>query len=199
MEVSYHKLEKINSLVDSKLIKLRTQLAKALILKSKPRMGKKMEAQRIFEELTNSGIIDFRLSVFALLNRCDLLLLEYQAIDNPRILEELYTVLNHLLTIALEQQSYNVYIEVLVLQSRLSLLQFHLDKAIALLDDALITTEEQHLTHLHTKVKEEHAIVSEKSKIWRDFLDNNVNHLERMKQTEIVSYLKNVVSYIHNL
>ena len=44
-----------------------------------------MEAQRIFEKLTNQGIIDFRLSVFALLNRCDLLLLEYQAIDNPRI------------------------------------------------------------------------------------------------------------------
>ncbi len=192
-------LEAINNLLDSKLVDLRLKIAMAMIYKGKQRLESKSKAQKIFEEISNDKIVDFRLTVLAMLSRCDLLLLEYQVVDNPIILDELNDILEHLMSIAVGQQSYIIYTEVLILQSRVAILQLDLDNATELLSEALTMTKERNFHYLHERVDEEYQRVNKQIELWKDFYKKNMGHLERLKKTELITYLNNVVSFIHNL
>jgi tetratricopeptide (TPR) repeat protein len=197
--VYMHQLESINNLLDSKLVDLRLKIAKAMVYKGKQRLESKIKALQIFEEISNDKIIDFRLSVLAMLSRCDLLLLEFQVIDNPVILDELNDILEQLMSISVGQQSYIIYTEVLILQSRVAILQLDLDNATELLSEALSLTKERNFHYLHERVDEEYQRVNNQIELWKNFYKKNLGHLERLKKTELITYLNNVVSFIHNL
>ncbi|MFW9992705.1 MAG: tetratricopeptide repeat protein, partial [Candidatus Odinarchaeota archaeon] len=94
------RLEMINSNEDNKLIDLFYRFAKAKVLKASDRIIQKAEAQQIFKQIVEEEVIKLNLSVDALINLCELLLLEFRNTGNEEILNELTILLNQLLEYA---------------------------------------------------------------------------------------------------
>ena len=72
-----------------KQLVLRTQFADALALKLSSRAKHKLQAQDLFREIIDSEQIDSDIRTLAMLNLCDLLLLEAKITENP---DELHTL-----------------------------------------------------------------------------------------------------------
>ena len=77
----------------------------------------------------------------------------------------------------------------LVLQSKLHLLNGHLDKASELLDEAENISEEKKLIKLIQEVKNEKQVLESTYTGWKDKLYSNEDLHQRMKKTEIMKYL----------
>ncbi len=192
-------IEDIAKRVEFREIKSRSKLARGLYLKSQPRLTPKMEAKKIFEQIIKEKIIDYRISVIAMLNLCDLLLLEYRVVNHPDILKEISKIIEQLTALSLEQQSYTLYAEVLIIKAKIALLKNELEYAGEILDEALKTTHEKNLKHIQEKVQHEIDVMKEQVKTWNEFYKKNFDHIERMKKTEIQQYLNTLAIYFDKM
>ncbi|MFW9998149.1 MAG: tetratricopeptide repeat protein, partial [Candidatus Odinarchaeota archaeon] len=83
------RLGDINSLIKNKLINQRYRVAEALVLRTNPRSRYRVKAEEILEQVVAEEIADHELTVFALLNLCDLLLIELEISNDPDVLTEI--------------------------------------------------------------------------------------------------------------
>jgi hypothetical protein len=87
---------------ENKQIKLRRDLANALILKKQSRVMFKVDAQRILAKIVNDKVIDHEMTIIAMLNLCDLLLDEWQTYNQEEVLKELMELLDKLYLVGYE-------------------------------------------------------------------------------------------------
>ncbi|MFV2015505.1 MAG: tetratricopeptide repeat protein, partial [Candidatus Heimdallarchaeota archaeon] len=98
----YNQLCSISEKNENKFVTTFTLIAQALILKNTKRTKTKAQAQEIFEKIINQEILMVEITVFALLNLCEMLLNELKLYGDEDILIELHEYSNRLLEIATE-------------------------------------------------------------------------------------------------
>ena len=181
----FDKLKEINERKENPIIKLRTRLAEALILRRSDRSIQKAQAQVIFQEIANDEVVDYHLTIFSMFRLFELLLYELKASENEEVLNELKDLSEKILTIVEKNKSYPLQAEIYLLQSKLALLEFDLEKAYESLDQALATSEEKGLKYLVEKISLEKESLEHELNKWEDLTKRKGSIQERIDLADI--------------
>lgn len=155
------------------------RVSEAMVLKTSTRTIHRARAEELLTQVVDEDVIIVELYIVALLNLCDLLLVELRTSGNPSVLTELQTRVNRLLDIARQQNSYWMLAEAYVLQARLALLELDLEKARRLFTQAQIIAEEQGLRRLALTISSEHDTLLEQLSKWEDLISRQASYEER--------------------
>ena len=186
-------LKKINEEEENKEINLRYQFSRALFLKSSPRLRDRGRAEEILKQITEQDIIYIETTSNALINLCDLLLLELQMTNDIEILNEINHTISRLLDIAEKNNSYSLLAETYLLQARLALLTLESKKARRLITQAQSIAEQHGLKLLAMKISNEHDELLKQQKIWENLKEKNAPLKDRMKYAHLDDQIERMV------
>lgn len=171
-------------------------LNKALALKMINRLQSKLKAAEMLHEIIYSNKFD---NVYlyiekqrAIKHYCEILLLELQTLGNEEIFQEILDVVQKLENMAIVQNSNHVLIETLILKSKLALIEGKLDDVNDILQRALKLSIEDGITQLTSDVKLEINIFENELAKWKNLMETNASMYEKMEQSKIVEYIKQV-------
>ncbi|OLS26276.1 MAG: Photosystem I assembly protein Ycf3 [Candidatus Heimdallarchaeota archaeon LC_2] len=192
--VNYYKqLCSISVKDENKFVIAFKQIAQALILKNTNRTKTKAQAQEIFEEIINQEILMVELTVFALLNLCEMLLNELKLYGDEDILIELHEYSNRLLEIATEQSSSLIQVEAYIIQSRISLLELDIDKARKLLTQAQLISEVKGLQKLAIRISVDHDALLSSIDRWNKLIEDEAPFEDRLELADFEDIMKKLV------
>lgn len=182
------------------LIKNRYLFVKALNLKSNNCAYSKVKAQKIFQKILASDIIDYDLNVFALINMCDILLWELKITGNEKVLQEVRNYTEKLESIAKKHQSYPLMAETYLLQAKLALLELDIEFTHVLLDRAYSIANEKNLTQILRKLSNQYDFLHEKIDILEEFNFTDKSVKERIEDLELEDTIRQLLQKkIHNI
>ena len=187
-------LRQINERSDSKTVRHRYLIAKALLLKSQKRTRHKMKAEEILSKVVEEEVVDHSLTVTAMIHLCDLLLFELKMTGEEEILDEVKTLTQKLFSTAKEQSSHLLLAETYVLQSKLALLEMNIEKAQNLLQQALLTAEEKGLRNLAIKIYSEKTSLDAQIEKWRHLIKQKSSINERLELTRLEDLVTRVAN-----
>ena len=188
------KLENINKKEDNRRIHQIYRIASAMLLKTSKRTIKKADAQRIFQQIAGEKIINYELTVDAMLNLCELLLDELQISGSEEVITEVKEWSNRLLEIAKTQHSYVLLVETYLLQSKLALLELDLQKAQELLDQALLLSKEKNLGKLSMILTIEQESIQKQLSKWEQILDQQPSINEILELTQLETLIERMIN-----
>ncbi len=179
-----HKLKEINDKEEHKQISQRYNLAKAMISKVSDRVIKRAEAQVLFQQIADEEIYEIDVTVVAMLNLCELLLIELKASGSEDALKELKSLLKRLLKIA--EESHLWLTQIYLLQSKLALLELDLKKAQKLIRKAELIAEEKGLNQVATTILLEAELLANQLSKWEHIIEQkpSVNEMSELTQFE---------------
>ncbi|MFX0090321.1 MAG: tetratricopeptide repeat protein [Candidatus Hodarchaeota archaeon] len=182
-----------NQEADNKRISQRYRVAEALLLKTSKRARNRAKAEEIFEQIIEEEVIEHEMTAFALLNLCDLLLVELRTTGDESALREVKQLVSRLLEIAKEKQSHSLLAETAWLQSQLALIELEIEEAKRLLTQAQLLAEEKGLIRLAMTISKEHDILLEQTNLWEDFTKRAAPFAERMAVTHLEEQLVRMI------
>ncbi len=160
-------LKKVDELEgNNKRIHAIYETANALMFKIKPRVKKIYEAQEILKRIINSDVIKFELTVIAMINLCDLYIYELRSNNDEDILNDINEILQKLLLIAENHNSFHLLAEIYLIQAKFALIQLDIQKARTLLTKAQKLADLKGLNRLAMTISEEHDQLLEKYHVW---------------------------------
>lgn len=158
-------------------------------------LREKSQVKAIYESIANEkvGVIAIDLYVIAIVNLCDLLLLELRMFENEDALEKVNKYLNNILKIAKKQHSNSLLVQIYILQSKMELLQLNIEKAQALLSQAHIIAIEKKLLQVAIKANNESDNLKKQKKHWEQLNKSNISLQERFELSNIDETLKTII------
>ncbi|MFW9968715.1 MAG: tetratricopeptide repeat protein [Candidatus Odinarchaeota archaeon] len=189
-------LEEMNQLKDQEeyeIIRLNYLINKALLLKANPRARNLSKAEKILKKALEEDIVLYEAHIDALLNLCDIFLLDLHNTNDPEILNELQPYISRLLNIAEENNSYSLIVETNLLQARLALLTFDIKNARKLLSKAQEIAEKYGLNRLSMKISDEHDNLLKQIDMWENLKKLNSPISERLKLAGLKEEMKRMI------
>ncbi len=188
-----NRLKQLKDRDNSKYIECGYLINKALMLKKTLRARDRVEAEEILKQLVGEEHMDHEYKIYALLNLCDLLLIELRNSSDLKILDELQPYITQLLDIAEQQGSYRLLAETYLLQSKLSLLTLDIKKARRFLTQAQQIAERFGLNLLYTKISNEHDKLLEQLSMWEKLKESNAPLTERIELAQLGEQMENML------
>lgn len=174
----------------SRFVNVRARFAKAIVLIMSKRAVQKFQAQQIFAEIIDEEVLDINLTVVAILNLCELLILEIKLVEDPEELLREITVLSQRFTeIAEKQQSAPLEVTALILKAKLSLIEGGFEETDTLLSKAKTIAAERKLGSLLSKVTAEHKAVQAEINRWHDLIFRETSLHERIIKARVTDWL----------
>jgi len=189
-------LEEMNELKDKEeyeIIKLNYLINKALLLKANPRARNLSEAEKILRQAVEEDIVLYEAHIDALLNLCDLLLLDLRNTNDLEIINELKPYISRLLDIAENNNSYSLIAEVKLLQARIALVTFHIKKARKLLSEAQNLAEKYGLNRLSIKISSKHDDLLKQIDLWEELKNSDSPISERLNLSRLEEEMKRLI------
>ncbi|MFX1251825.1 MAG: tetratricopeptide repeat protein [Promethearchaeota archaeon] len=178
-------LQELNAQEDNKIIRQRYQVAEALVLKSNPRRRNQVKAEALLQQVIREEILNYELTVVALLNLSDLTLDELRISGEQEVLDEVQVLVDKLREMAEQKNSYWLLAEIYLLQSKLALLELELEGAQEFLEQALHLAQEQGLKRLVIEITSEQASFNEQMSKWEHLIDRKAPLSERLELTQL--------------
>ena len=180
------------------------QLCNALILKSSPRLHDKAEAEKILRDLLNEVeqgdiVPQFSDELFVSIHLCELLLSELEMTNEMTVLGEIEPIIISLLKYAETRRSYYWFVEVKILQAKLSLITFKMKKSQRFLTQAQQIAEKYDLKRLTIRIAQENEEFQQKSAQWEKLKENNAPVAERLKLARLNDQIEGVLQSSQNL
>ncbi|MFV2016196.1 MAG: hypothetical protein ACC656_12255, partial [Candidatus Heimdallarchaeota archaeon] len=169
-----------------------TNLAQALIHKSKSRAKDKTEAQKLLTQIIYGNLhqsIPFNFTLLAMLHLSELLLDELRTYGNDEVLKEVDDLTRKIYEMAQERQLVYEIIHILILQSKLAFLGLELDKANKILQQAHLIAEERSLDNLLPTIESEEKKLEEEIGLALEISKLATPMRERLEKSKIVNYL----------
>ena len=170
-------------------------LARAYILKHKTRIRDLAKAQELFMNAIDlENPIDHELTIFALFNYCETILLEINLTKNDNLLEELKEWIQKIKHVASMESSYLWLTEAYTLEAQMAVVEGKFDTALQILKKAEEFVQEQHLTYLGKRISNiVDEILLQRERLsstdsWRDSL------VERLENTNLFSKIKELAT-----
>lgn len=196
LELAKQYLEEMNELKDQEeyqIIKLNYLINKALLLKANPRAHNLYKAEKILKRAVEEDIVLYEAHIDALLNLCDLYLIDLRNTNDLKILEEIQPYISRLLDIAEYNKSYPLITEIKLLQSRIALLSFDIKNARKLLSEAQYIADSYGLNRLSMKISNEHDQLLEQIELWEKMKNTNPPLSERLELTRLEEQMKRMI------
>ena len=177
-------------------------LCNALILKSSPRLHDKTEAEMILRDLLNKveqgDIMQFD-EIFVSIHLCELLLSELEMTNEMTVLGEIEPIIISLLKYAETRRSYYWFVEVKILQAKLSLITFEMKKSQRFLTQAQQIAEKYDLKRLILRIAQENEDFQQKLVQWEKLKENDAPMAERLKLARLNDQIEGVLQKSQNL
>lgn len=167
--------------------------AEALILKNSKRFKDKGHAQDLFQAIFESKKTRQQTRFLAMLHFCDLLLQEVRMSEDETIFRKAQVVAGNLYDLAQTSQFTPELINALVLRSKFALIEGDAHLALDMLGQAHTMAREKGLSNLMITIEDEQNILRKELNKWQDLINMNASLKERIKLTEIESYLKDAI------
>jgi len=189
-------LKELSGRMGHNVMKFRAKLGEAMIQKHNKDMLEIALSLRTVQELVIEEYLPQDLKRLALLNACELLLIELKFIEKPESLQNLREYVSMLNEIVRQQNSKFLLAHTLILQSKLSLLDLDIEQAFNLLDQAVNITQEKGLKSLFNQVvNEQNSLKAEVDK-WISITKNKSPLVDRIEQARIKTYLEEAISLV---
>lgn len=153
----------------------------ALVLKSSLRARDRIKSEDLFKSIALNNSINSEQRIDAIINLCDLCLIELKITNDFEITTEIQGYIQELLDIANHQNAHLILIETYILKGKLLLLTSNIKEAKRLLNQAQDIAETYGLKQLAINISNEHDKLLKQEKIWRRFKDSEVNFSERLE------------------
>ncbi len=185
----FNRLKQINKKEkNQKLINLLYKFDKALILKKDPQVFNFTKAKNLLEQIINEEIIDFSVYIAALLELCDLLLINLQDTNDLKLLDMIQPYVNKIIEIASKNEkvhSYWLLVEIYLFQAKLELITLDLDEAQRSLITALQIAEKHGLNLLILRILNEQDELQKQFTKWESFKNSKVIIAERIELAHV--------------
>ncbi|MHA2294667.1 MAG: tetratricopeptide repeat protein [Candidatus Hodarchaeales archaeon] len=193
-------LHEINQKSSSKFSDLRTRFAEAMVLKASKRGLKKLQAQQLFKRIVDGEIIEHHLTVLAILNLCELNILEMKISDDPdEFLQETIKLSEMLHETGEKQKSVRTIIMARLIQAKLALVEFRFEDAFKLLENVRTLAEFHNYQDLLNKIIEEHELLNSELHKWVDLSQKNVTIKERVDQARFNEYIAQAIKTMERM
>ncbi|KKL54592.1 hypothetical protein LCGC14_2263870 [marine sediment metagenome] len=173
---------------------------KALLLKTSLRSKNRVKSEKLLKQIiddedVSGGIKSFEAQgrIFAIINLCDLLLIELRITNYPEIIDEIQPYIQKLLDFAEQQQSYWILCETHLLQAKLSLLTFDIKKAKRFLTQAQQIAERFAFTQLSTKIAEENNDLLKREDLWEKLKREGAPMADRVELARLDEQIEGMV------
>ena len=184
----FQQLSEIREKDDNKVNDILYRYYKAVLLKTSLRSRNRVKSEKLLKQIIDNedisgGIKSFwaKKRIFAIINLCDLLLIELRITNYPEIIDEIQPYIQKLLDFAEQQHSYWILCETQLLQSKLALISLDLKEARRLLTQGQQIAEKFGLTLLARKISNEHDELLKKLSTWENLKDSDISLAERME------------------
>ncbi|MHA2394218.1 MAG: tetratricopeptide repeat protein [Promethearchaeota archaeon] len=155
-------------------------LSHALILKSGPRLRDHVKAETMLKEIAEGNYTHF-VKKAALVSLCEWYFEEFQISNQVEVLDDIHQIVNQLITIAQDQNSYSLLSNVKLLQAKLALIQTSFEEGKQFLTEAQKVAEEHGLTLLAQKISNEHDILLDKVDEWEKLKKEDAPMADRIE------------------
>ncbi|MFX1461424.1 MAG: tetratricopeptide repeat protein [Promethearchaeota archaeon] len=172
-------------------------LTKAIVLKKSPNDADKIRAIELFKKELEKNKITYEGKIVALLNLCELFLLELYQTNNIKILDDINLYIQQLLDIAKEQKSYWLLAETHLFQAKLKLVTFEFEKAQQLVAQAFHIAEKYGLDLLLTQIKTEKEELSKALNKWDNLKRSNANLSNRLDLANLNNQIRRMLKKRH--
>ena len=189
-------IEEISFHYSDQTVKLFSRLSKAFILKESPRLRDIGKAQEILEEILTEEITYMENAILTMQTLVELYLVELQISKDDTLLAKINDLINKMLKIAKEQNYYPIIIKSSILQARMALLDDKFDQATRILDQAHNLAEQNNLNGLINLIEDEQQKMIKKIKKWQNLIDANSSMYERIQQSKLLNYIKDIEKLI---
>jgi tetratricopeptide (TPR) repeat protein len=188
------RLKEINKRIgDRPIVGQHYRLAKAIVLKVRGRLADKVAAQRIFQQIATEDMVRLELTVEALINLGELLLLELETTEYEAAFTELNVLARRLLALAKDQSSYSLLVEAYLIQSKLQILQLNLQDASSLLTQAHLVAQEKGLDRLVQITTIEQDSLVNQSTLWKRIIAQKPSMSEIIKLTQVDNLISQMI------
>ncbi|MFW9879107.1 MAG: tetratricopeptide repeat protein [Candidatus Thorarchaeota archaeon] len=198
-KIYFQQIDDIRKKDDHKFNNILYRYYKALFLKTSLRSKNRVESEELLKQIIDNedisgGIKSFwaKKRIFALINLCDLLLIELRIINYPEIIDEIQIYIRKLLDFAKLQHSYWILCETHLLQAKLALISLDLDSARKFLTKAQKLAEKYGLNNLAMKISNEHDELLKQLNVWEKFKESEVSLSERIKLANLNKQMENL-------
>lgn len=189
-------LECMNLIIDSdgRFSNIMYRLNEAILFKKSPRALKRGKAEEILKQVIEEDLFYYELTTSALVNLCDLLLIELRTTSALEILDELKPYITRLLEIAEKNHSYSLLAETYVLKARLALLTMDLKEARLFLTKAQKIAEKFGFKRLAIMISNEHDELLKQLRMWESLKESEAPLAERMELARLNEHMNQMLS-----
>jgi len=189
-----NRIEELAERTSNKVIKLYWKYCKAIYLKNKKRNKYKVDAERIFEEIVATNDFRFEILIDTFYHLIELLVIEFKMYGEPVVLDEIENYVTTLYEIAQEHQIFPSIVDSLILRAKLSAAKNKVEKALAFIEQALITSEERGLTlHLARAEKEKENLITTMKELKK--VIENKPIADMIDNMELLDYIQLIQKY----
>ncbi len=187
----FNRLKQLNEQEESKWINSWFRYSNAILLKTSTRAKNRVKAEEIFREIIEEeGVLN---KIEALLELCDLLLVELHITNDAEVLKEIKTNLNRILEFSEKTNSFWFLAETYLLQAKVALITFDTNEARRFLTRAQEIAEKYGLNLIAMKISNEHDELLKQLKVWENLKDSGASFDERIELARINDQIKSTL------
>ncbi|MFW9788924.1 MAG: tetratricopeptide repeat protein [Candidatus Thorarchaeota archaeon] len=187
------KLEEFDAQSDNEVLNQRYRISQALFLKKSGRTRDLGKAEGILEKIVEEDVRDYSLTSLAMIHLCDLLLIELKTTRSEEVLDKVKDLTQQLVSIAEDQAQYPLVVETYLLQSKLALIDFEVNEARGLMNEAKRLADEKGLLKLGQIVQKELDTLMSEVKRWETVLEVKPSVKEMVDITNLDDLLARMV------
>ncbi|MFX0000894.1 MAG: hypothetical protein ACFE9Q_17560 [Candidatus Hodarchaeota archaeon] len=179
--------------IDTEINKIRYRHSKAMVLKSSLRARDRVKAEGLLIELAMDKTIIVETRIKAIIDLCDLFLIELRITNDPEIIGEIQPFIQELLEIAEKQHVYLILAQTYFLQGKLSLLTAELKKAKRFLTQAQKIAERFGYTEVAEKIADEQTKLLKQTEVWEKLKEMGAPMDERIKLARLNEQIEEII------
>lgn len=169
-------------------------LAKAMYLKTSPRMTDKAKAQNMLlklaeEEFSEDEYSSIKLKIIVMLNLCESLLDEAKTYENKTVFKEALTVAQEVYSLAQKMKSFLLIVKLLLLQAKFSTAEGDLATSLTFLKQAKLIAVDKGLVTLVAQADAEKNELEIQYKKWEQLILNNAPFSTMLNKSKLIEYL----------
>ncbi|MCG3220734.1 MAG: hypothetical protein H7641_05080, partial [Candidatus Heimdallarchaeota archaeon] len=150
----------------------------------------KTKAIVLFEQIIEEEIVDHSLTVKAMVNLCDMLIIELKQTAEIELLKEIKDLVQKLQEISKEQSSDSILAEIYRLEALLALAELDLKETRQLLQKGLALAEDKGLESIASNIREEQNRLEEQIKLWEGLQERKAPLKETLQYVKIEESMK---------
>ena len=182
-------LEKVASQDSNRKIALFNNYATAILLKASKRIKDTGKAQEIFADLLQENDFDFYLQIKIYGHLVELLIYEYKSFEDESVLQEILLYTTRMLEVANDQHMFTTQVDVLLLQSKLAIIQNDFDRCHTLLLQAKQLAKSKHLQQYTDYIEQEEDNLRVNLNDLKDIIKNS-SVSSKLEETALLDYIK---------